>query len=528
MPSKRKAARPMAEASGMHPKSHGTVIHSSVDSCSLDIPAPCGLIIFGASGDLTHRKIVPALYRLRKNGLLPPQFFMLGSARTPMNDAAFRTMARTAVQEALPDEFQPEVWDALAESFHYHAISYDDPTAYEGLRDRALELSRRFATGGNLIFYLAVPPLVFGDVVTNLGAAGMAKGDDGGYRHIVIEKPIGNDLASALSINATLRTSFDEHQIYRMDHYLAKENVQNILMLRFANAIFEPLWNRNYIDHVQITAAEQLGVEHRAGYYEHAGVLRDMFQNHLFQLLALTAMEPPSEFVADRVHDERMKVFQSIRPFQVDRLYEQIVLGQYGRGIIKEMSVPPYREEHGVARDSIIPTYAALRVLIDNWRWKGVPFYLRSGKRLASRGAEIAIFFKPVPHLMFSRLLHDRIEPNVLTLRIQPNEGMSMSIQVKNPGSRLCLDTVMMDFTYPLTVALSEYERVLHDCMQGDQLLFVRADAVAITWELLTPIIKATESDVYPKRFPNYVSGSNGPADADLLLSREGRAWRTL
>lgn len=510
------------------PEIHGTIIHRGSATCTLEAPAPCGLIIFGASGDLTHRKIAPALYRLRKNNLLPQSFFMLGIARTTMSDNAFRDNLRKTVQEALPQEFSNDLWETLAGSFFYHALAYNDTKGYTQIRDRADALGRRFNIAGNLIFYLAIPPTVFPDIVSNLGASGLAESNGNRFRHIVIEKPIGRDLESALAINTILQASFEERQIYRMDHYLAKENVQNILMFRFANAIFEPLWNRNYIDHIQITAAEELGVEHRAGYYEQAGVLRDMFQNHLFQLLALTAMEPPAEFAAGRVHDERAKVFQSIRPFQIDRLFEQIVLGQYGRGTVRGEDVPAYREEHSVASDSTTPTYAALRVMIDNWRWKGVPFYLRSGKRLAQRGAEIAIFFKPVPHLMFSRLIHDRIEPNTLILRIQPNEGMSISIQVKNPGSRLCLNTVLMDFTYPLSVALSEYERVLLDCMQGDQLLFVRADAVSLSWELLTPIIRATEAEVYPKRFPNYISGSSGPAEAESLLTSEGRSWRPL
>ena len=314
-----------------------------------------------------------------------------------------------------------------------------------------------------------------------------------------------------------------------MDHYLAKETVQNILMFRFANSIFEPLWNRRYIDHIEITVSETMGVEHRAGYYEQSGVIRDMFQNHIFQLLALTAMEPPALFEADRVHDEKAKVFRSIRPFNLDRLDEILVLGQYGRGTIEGKEVVAYREEEGVAEDSLTPTYAAMKVLIDNWRWHGVPFYLRSGKRLSVRKAEIEIHFRPVPHLMFSQSLQqESIDANTLVLRIQPDEGIGLSFQAKRPGSRICLNTVLMDFPYRNILMSDDYERVLLDSMQGDQMLFARGDAVELSWELLTPLIEKLEQETVKDFFPNYAAGSAGPDQADELLRKDGRAWRTL
>jgi glucose-6-phosphate 1-dehydrogenase len=313
-----------------------------------------------------------------------------------------------------------------------------------------------------------------------------------------------------------------------MDHYLAKETVQNILIFRFANAIFEPLWNRRYIDHVQITVSESIGIESRAGYYEKAGILRDMFQNHIFQLLAVTAMEPPSVFDAERVRDEKVKVFRSLRPIPLDNLRTTLVLGQYGEGTVQNMPAAAYRSEKGVSPDSLTPTYAALKVYIDNWRWNGVPFYLRSGKRLATKKAEISIHYRPVPHLMFARTMEGDIEPNTLVIRIQPDEGIDVTFEAKNPGTKICLSSVVMDFSYKKFVSLSDYERILLDCMQGDQMLFVRDDHVEQTWSLLTPVLEKVESGSVPLSFPNYAAGSEGPPEAAALLQKDGRQWRPL
>jgi glucose-6-phosphate 1-dehydrogenase len=345
---------------------------------------------------------------------------------------------------------------------------------------------------------------------------------------MVIEKPFGRDLESARRLNGFLRQSFHEHQVYRIDHYLALETVQNILMLRFANSLFEPLWNRRYIDHIQITASEALGVEQRAGYYEEAGVLRDMFQNHMFQLLALTAMEPPVDFAAEPVRDEKAKVFRSIRPFPLDLLDRAVVVGQYGKGEIDQKSVPGYREEPEVSGQSTTPTFAAMKVLIDNWRWNGVPFYLRSGKRLSRRKTEISVHFKPVPHLMFLNTLNGPIEPNTLVLRVHPDEGMNLILQTKNPGSEVCLRPISMDFSYPREVLMDAYEWVLLNCMHDDQLLFVREDGVDLAWSLLTPVIEKLEATTEVRTFPNYAAGSSGPEEAEVLLERDGRAWRPL
>jgi glucose-6-phosphate 1-dehydrogenase len=349
-----------------------------------------------------------------------------------------------------------------------------------------------------------------------------------GFTHIVVEKPIGWDLDSARRLNTVLSASFQEKQIFRMDHYLAKETVQNILMFRFANSIFEPLWNRRYIDHVQITVAEALGVEHRGGYYDKAGVIRDMFQNHIFQLLALTAMEPPALFEAERVRDEKVKVFRSVRPFPLDRLKDVLVLGQYGKGRPGDKEAVGYREEPGIPGDSITPTYAALKVFIDNWRWNGVPFYLRSGKRLRKKMSEISIHYKEVPHLMFSHAMTEDIEPNTLVLRIQPDEGINLNFQTKTPGSRVCLNPVAMDFGYEKIFSLTAYERILLDCMRGDQMLFVREDGVEQTWSLLTPVIERIEKETVVSYFPNYEAGSAGPDEAELLLKKDGREWRPI
>ena len=494
--------------------------------CAVEIPGPCGLVIFGASGDLTKRKIFPALYRLRKNRYLPERFFILGTGRTEMSTDDFREKALSAVKSAFPNDFDPSSWNELVKRMEYCAIDYTVQETYaQSLKEKLLQLEKKYRTEGNRIVYLAIPPTLYESVISNLGTTGLSR-EEGGYTHVVIEKPFGRDLDSARRLNRIVRNSFDEKQVYRIDHFLALETVQNILMLRFANSIFEPLWNRGFIDHVQITASEALGVEQRAGYYEGAGVLRDMFQNHMFQLLALTAMEPPVAFGAEPVRDEKAKVFDSIKAFPLDRLSDVIVIGQYGKGKIGPSPVPGYREEKGISKDSVTPTFAAMKVLIDNWRWDGVPFYLRSGKRLSSRRTEISIHFKSVPHLMFSNTLEERIEPNQLVLRIHPDEGLSLFLQTKNPGSEVCLNPISMDFSYSKEVLMDAYEWVLLNCMHDDQLLFVREDGVEKTWSLLTPLMERLESTTAVDQFPNYAAGSSGPEEADLLIQRDGRTWR--
>ncbi|GAB4390003.1 MAG: glucose-6-phosphate dehydrogenase [Thermodesulfovibrionales bacterium] len=496
--------------------------------CELEVPKPCGLFIFGASGDLTRGKLMPALYRLERHGLLPERFFVMGLARSEMSDGAFRDAMGEAVRDAGPQDFDEDSWRRFAGRLYYSVVDYGDPASFRGFARRCGPLEEEHRTGGNRIFYLAVPPTVYEGIITNLGEAGLSGGKGEGYTHVVIEKPFGRDLRSAARLNSVLLRHFREDQIYRMDHYLAKETVQSILMFRFANSIFEPLWNRRYVDHVQITVAENIGIGKRGGYYDRSGVLRDMFQNHLFQLLALTAMEPPSAFEADRVRDEKVKVLRSVRPFPLKRLRDNVAVGQYGGGVLDGEEVRPYREEPKVAPDSTTPTYAALRVFIDNWRWNGVPFYLRSGKRLARKKAEISIHYRPVPHQMFASTLEERIEPNVLVLRIQPDEGISLFIQTKNPGSRVCLRPVLMDFSYPKVFTLSAYERILHDCMQGDQMLFVRQDGADAAWALLTPVIEELEAGLRPEGFPNYAAGSEGPREAAALIEKDGRLWRPI
>ena len=497
-------------------------------SCEIAIPAPCGLVIFGASGDLTKRKIMPALYRLYKNGLLSENFFVLGTSRTDMSADQFRDRMLITVKEASPRDFDASSWREFALKFYYSPIDYASQESYERpLRETLTQLEEKYQTGRNRIFYLAIPPTLYETVIQNLGTTDLSR-EGRGYTHMVIEKPFGRDLESARRLNGFLRQSFHEHQVYRIDHYLALETVQNILMLRFANSLFEPLWDRRYIDHIQITASEALGVEQRAGYYEEAGVLRDVFQNHMFQLLALTAMEPPVDFAAEPVRDEKAKVFRSIRPFPLDLLDRTVVVGQYGKGEIDQKSVPGYREEPGVSENSTTPTFAAMKVLIDNWRWNGVPFYLRSGKRLSRRKTEISVHFKPVPHLMFLNTLNGPIEPNTLVLRVHPDEGMNLILQTKNPGSEVCLRPISMDFSYPREVLMDAYEWVLLNCMHDDQLLFVREDGVELAWSLLTPVIEKLEATTEVRKFPNYAAGSSGPREADLLMGRDGRTWRPL
>lgn len=484
---------------------------------------PCTLVIVGASGDLTARKLVPALFNLYANGGLPDPFLIVGCSRTKLSEQDFRNKMKGALEAA--GNLNPSKWEAFASSLYYRPIGYDDLSSYEGLAEYLKDLDKKHKTEGNRIFDLAIPPSLYQTVAQMIGRAGLSaeKKEGYGWSRIVVEKPFGRDLKTAIELDHALSEYFDEHQVYRIDHYLAKETVQNLLMLRFANSIFEPVWNRNYVDHVSITAAESLGVEHRAGYYEEAGVLRDMFQNHMMQLLALTAMEPPSLFEADRVRDEKVKVFRSLRPFPVKDLNEYLILGQYGPGTIDGKKVPGYRDEPGVSTGSLTPTFAMMKVFIGNWRWKGVPFYVTSGKRLARKLTEIHIQFKEVPHSMFRPVLGEHITANRLTLGIYPEERITLTFQTKNPGARVCLRSVTMDFLYHQNYAgptLDAYERVLIDCIQGDQTLFWRQDALELSWSFLTPILQECETcgDRAKVLYP-YESGTWGP-DAALALNR--------
>ncbi len=488
-------------------------------SCIRDTPPdPCTVVILGASGDLTGRKIVPALYNLFRNKGLPDAFTVLGCARSLLDDEAFREKMLQAVQE--DPRFDLSEWESFAALLFYRIVDYKDPDSFRRLANDLMELDEARGTGGNRILYLAIPPGLYEGTARMIGQAGLAEEgvENKGWSRIVVEKPFGHDLHSAVTLDGVLHEFFREHQIFRIDHYLAKETVQNILMFRFANAIFEPIWNRRYIDSVHITAAETIGVEHRAGYYDQAGVLRDMFQNHMMQLLSLTAMDPPSLFEADRVRDEKVRVYRSLRPFPIDRIEESLVLGQYGAGTSGDKRVPAYRDEAGVPPDSLTPTFARMKVFLDNWRWQGVPFHLVSGKRLARKLTEIGIKFKEVPHSMFRGTLGEGISANELVLGIYPEETITLTFQTKNPGAKVCLRTVTMDFHYHHNYSgpmLEAYEKVLLDCMLGDHMLFWRQDGVELCWSFLTPILE--ECETCGKRselLHPYDSGTWGPRSA--------------
>lgn len=489
------------------------------------------MVIFGASGDLTKRKLIPALCKLARNRLLNRSFFIIGVGRTKMDDEEFRRTLADAMDAESMKKTARTAWERFSRKLFYHSVEYDDIRAYEELSKRLVKQEGAKARRRNRLFYLATPPGLYGTIAGNLGSCGLSKEKEG-WSRIVIEKPFGRSRITARQLNEHVHRYFKERQVFRIDHYLGKETVQDILMFRFANTIFDPVWNRQYIDHIQITSAETLGIENRAGYYEQAGVLRDMFQNHMMQLLALTAMEPPVVFEADDVRDEKVKVFRAIKPFPLARLKEFIVLGQYGKGVVEKKSVPAYLDEPGVAKGSRTPTFAAMRLFIDNWRWSGVPFYLRSGKRMPQRFTEIVIQFKSVPHLMFRKVVGDAIGPNVIILRIQPNEGIQLVFQVKLPGSKVCLRSVKMDFTYREFYrgsALDAYERVLLDCILGDHTLFVREDGVDTTWSILTPVLEVIESR-RGRRYPfyEYEAGRWGPPEADSLLEQDGNRWIAL
>ncbi len=493
-----------------------TMERMNIEPCmSLDRADPCMIIIVGASGDLTARKVVPSLFRLFINKELPDPCVILGCARTGLSDDEFRNRMKAAYLDS--DKTNVSMWQQFSKLLHYKRLNYETLASYQNLAKYAGNLDTEFGTRGNRILYLAVPPSLYVSNAEMLGQAGLAteRQNHGGWSRIIIEKPFGRDLTSAIALDKRLHEYFSEHQIFRIDHYLAKETVQNILTFRFANAIFEPLWNRNFIDHVHIIAAETVGVEHRAGYYEQTGVLRDMFQNHMMQLLALTAMEPPSLFESERVRDEKVKVYRSFRPFLSDGLQDYLVVGQYGAGMVGGKRVPAYRDEYKVDPDSLIPTFAMMKVFLDNWRWKGIPFYLTSGKRLARKLTQIHIQFKEVPHSLFRQTLQEDILANRLVLGIYPDEEISLTFQTKSPGARMCLRSVNMDFLYHKGFSGTEknaYEKALLDCMFGDQMLFWRQDGVEQCWSFLTPILESCETcGDRAKMLMPYNAGTWGP-----------------
>lgn len=491
-------------------------------ACLLEgLPDPCTIVIVGASGDLTARKVIPALYHLFLNRGLPDPFLVVGCARTELDNNAFREKMKAALASSGPVD--DAKWEAFAKRLLYRKIDYQDLPSFSALENSLKVLDREQGTRGNRIFYLAIPPTLYKSTALMFGRSGLSvEGGDGqGWSRIVVEKPFGRDLETAFDLDRSLHEYFKEDQIFRIDHYLAKETVQNILMFRFANAIFEPIWNRRYIEHVRITAAESIGVEHRAGYYEESGVLRDMFQNHMMQLLALTAMEPPSLFEANRVRDEKAKVYRTLRPFPVGDLQNYLVLGQYGAGTIDGRRVPAYRDEPNVEMDSLIPTYASMKIFLDNWRWQGVPFFLTSGKRMTEKITRITIQFKEVPHSMFRQVLGEGITANQLILGIYPDEKITLTFQTKNPGARVCLRSVTMDFQYHQNYTgpvLEAYEKVLLDVMLGDHMLFWRQDGVELCWSFLTPILRQCEScgDRAELLLP-YDAGTWGPRAAREL-----------
>ena len=494
---------------------------------------PCAMVIFGAAGDLTRRKLIPALYNLARYDLLSREFAVIGLARNELSTEQFREKVTQDIREFATSEVDPDIWEWFLRRVYYIAGEFNDPKSYERLRETLQKADQDHGTRGNYLYYMATAPSFFAEVVNQLDNAGIAAEANGQWRRVIVEKPFGHDLESAISLNQQLRKVLNEDQIYRIDHYLGKETVQNILAFRFSNGIFEPIWNRRYIDHVQISVSETVGVEGRGKYYEEAGTLRDMVPNHIFQLVSLISMEPPISFQANAVRDEQAKILHAFQPPSPEDVLSRTVRGQYGESADDAdpgTKMPAYRSEPDVAVDSRTETFVAMKIAIDNWRWADVPFYVRTGKRLPARNTEVAIQFRRAPFMLFRDTPVDRLTPNLLVLNIQPEEGISLRFGAKVPGPIMQLGSVNMDFRYTDYFGASPstgYERLLHDCMVGDATLFQRADMVEAGWAVVSPILDVWKA-LPPRNFPNYPAGTWGPHEADDLIQRDGshRHWR--